>query len=65
MTSKQKKVLYRILLSGVMFIALFAMEHSGQLESLPSKWLAFILCFIPYIIIGYDVILNAVRNIRN
>jgi len=65
MTSKQKKVLYRIIISGIMFVILFAMEHGGQLDNLPSKWIALGLCLIPYLIIGYDVILKAIRNIRN
>ena len=65
MTSRQKKVLYRILISGIMFIILFAMEHTGGLEALPSKWMALVVCLVPYLIIGYDVILKAIRNIRN
>ena len=65
MTSRQKKVLYRILISGIMFVVLFAMEHSGALDRLPFKWVALACCLIPYLIIGYDVILKAIRNIRN
>ncbi len=65
MTSRQKKVLYRILIAGIMFVILFVMEHTGYLESLPSKWIAFGLCLVPYLVIGYDVILKAVHNIRN
>lgn len=65
MTDKQKKVLYRILVSGVLFIILFIAEHTGMLDQLPSPWLAFVLCLVPYLIIGYDVILKAARNIKN
>ncbi len=65
MTSKQKKVLYRIIIAGIMFVILFTMEHGGQLDSLPSKWIALGLCLVPYLIIGYDVILKAIHNIRN
>lgn len=65
MTNRQKKVLYRILIAGIMFVVLFSMEHTGRLEMLPSKWMALVLCLVPYLIIGYDVILKAVRNIRN
>lgn len=65
MTNRQKKVLYRILIAGAMFVVLFSLEHTGWLESLPSKWMAFGLCLVPYGIVGYDVILKAVRNIRN
>lgn len=65
MTSRQKKVLYRILIAGIMFVILFAMEHMGTFALLPSKWIALGLCLVPYLIIGYDVILKAVQNIRN
>lgn len=65
MTNRQKKILYRILISGVMFAVLFAMEHTGGLDQLPSRWFALGICMIPYLIIGYDVILKAIRNIRN
>lgn len=65
MTSKQKKDLYRIIVVGILFAILFYMEHAGVLERLPSPWIAFGLCLIPYLIIGYDVIAKAFRNIRN
>ena len=65
MTNRQKKVLYRILLSGIMFVILFGMEHSGRLDALPYPWMALVMCFIPYLIIGYDVIYKAILNIRN
>lgn len=57
MTNNQKKVLYRILISGVLFAVLFILEHTGKMDQLPFPWISFVLCFIPYIIIGYDVIL--------
>ncbi len=65
MTKKQKKVLHRIIVSGVLFVGLFIAEHTGMLEKLPSPWIAFGLCLIPYLIIGYDVIVKAFKNIRN
>ena len=65
MTEKQKKTLYRIIVAGILFIGLFIAEHNGTLEQLPSPWIAFFLCFIPYLIIGHDVIQKAVRNIKN
>lgn len=37
----------------------------GILEYLPYPWMAFALCLIPYLIIGYDVIGKAIKNIRN
>ena len=65
MTKKQKKVLYRIIIAGIMFIALFIAEHAGIMEEIPYPWIAFVICLIPYLIIGYDVILKAVVNIKN
>jgi len=65
MNKKQKKVLVRIIISGVLFIILFVVEHMGYLEQLPSAWITFVLCLIPYLIIGYDIIFKAARNIKN
>lgn len=65
MTVKQKKVLYRIILSGILFVILFIAEHAGVLDAMLSPWMVFVMCLIPYLIIGYDIILKAFRNIRN
>ena len=65
MTNRQRRVLYRIIISGIMFIILFVMEHAGRLDALPFDWMAIVFCLVPYLIIGYDVILKAIQNIRN
>lgn len=65
MTKKQKKVLYRIIATGIMFFVLLLAEHTGLTEKLPYSWMTFVLCLIPYLIIGYDVILAAAKNIKN
>ena len=65
MTKKQKKDLYRILLALVIFVPLFMIEHMGMLEQMPYAWMSLVLCLIPYLIVGHDVILKAIRNIRN
>lgn len=65
MTKKQKKVLYRIIAAGIMFFVLLLVEHTGLTEKLPYSWMTFVLCLIPYLIIGYDVILAAAKNIKN
>uniref|UniRef100_UPI00405758FD heavy metal translocating P-type ATPase n=1 Tax=Agathobacter sp. TaxID=2021311 RepID=UPI00405758FD len=65
MTAKQKKVLYRIIIAGILFVALFIAEHAGILERMSSPWIVGIMCLIPYLIIGHDIILKAFRNIRN
>ncbi len=55
MTRKQKKMLIRILLSALLL---------GVLLLLPVKgWWRFGLFLIPYLIIGYDILLRAVKGI--
>ena len=57
MNKKQKKVLRRILLATILVIIL---------ELLPiQEALAFILYLIPYLIIGYDILIKAWKGIKN
>ena len=64
MTKKQKKMRLRIIISLVLFAILFVCEHMGVLEPLP--WWARLLIFaVPYLIVGYDIIFKAVRNISH
>ena len=63
MTKKQKTVLVRIVISFVLFLGLFLTEHTGGFEKIGITWLPLVLCLIPYLIIGYDIILKAVKNI--
>lgn len=56
MTKKQKKMLKRILISGVLFLSLALLPIRPQLRPL--------LYLIPYAIIGRDVLFKALRNIR-
>ena len=65
MNKKQKKMLVRILVTFVLFAVLFACEHIGTLEQIDHTWILFLLYLVPYLIIGYDIILKAARNIRN
>lgn len=57
MTKKQKKTLYRILLSAVITVGLHFIPSSGIVH--------FLLYLIPYLIIGYDVLKKAVLGIIN
>lgn len=60
LTSSQRIVLFRILAASVLLVA--ASAASNILTWLPSA--AVLVCFIvPYIIISYDVIIDAVHNI--
>lgn len=57
MTRKQKKVLNRILVSAVLFIALYFVPVEGAMR--------LVLYLVPYLIIGGDVLEKAFRNILN
>ena len=64
MNKKQKQTLYRILISGALFFILLILEKTGALEALPEVGRA-LLFAVPYLIIGYDIILKAFKNIAH
>ena len=57
MNKKQKKMLVRIIAAAVLLIALSFVPATGVLR--------FILYMIPYLIIGYDILMKAGKGIRN
>lgn len=62
MTKKQKKMLIRIIISFLLLAALMVLGHMGIL---PERiGIQFVLFAVPYLIIGYDIILKAAKNIR-
>ncbi len=64
MTKKQKKMRTRIIISLILFALLLVLEKLHILDPLPK--VALFICYvIPYLIIGYDIILKAAKNIRN
>ena len=65
MNKKQKKTLARIILAAVLLAALIALEKTWLLAFLDGKWYAFVPFLVPYLIIGYDVILKAAKNIAH
>lgn len=65
MTKKQKNMLARIIIAALIFVPLFIAEHMGKLEFNFRLPLAFLLFLIPYLIVGWDILYRAVRNIRN
>lgn len=65
MTKKQKKMLIRILVSFVLFAILFVCEHTGALEPWEGSWFLFVIYVVPYLIVGYDIIFKAARNISH
>lgn len=64
MTEKQKKMLGRIIAAFVLFVALLIAEHTGMLENV-NVWIQFVVYLVPYVIIGYDIVYKAVRNISH
>ena len=57
MNRKQKKMLARILISAVLLVALNFIPVTG--------WLRFVCYMVPYLIIGYDILIKAGKGIMN
>lgn len=62
MTKKQKNMLLRIISSFILLAVLMICEHIGILPE--NIWIQLILFLVPYLIIGYDIIVKAAKNIR-
>lgn len=65
MMKKQKIMLYRIIAVAVIYVPLFVLEHMGKLEFQSEIPVQFLLFMIPYLIVGWDIIYRAVRNISH
>ena len=65
MTKKQKKMLMRIILALVLFAGLFVCEHAGLFTAIEHTAFLFLIYLVPYLIIGYDIIYKAARNISH
>ena len=61
MTAKQKKVLYRIIISAVLLAAIWIVSEFADMP----WWLEGILYLIPYFVIGYDILKKAGKGILN
>lgn len=59
MTKKQKKVLYRIIASIVLLVAIIILTKFVTL----NKWVELLLYLVPYLVIGYDILKKAVKGI--
>ena len=57
MNKKQKKMLTRIIISAILMIALSFAPVEGALR--------FVLYMVPYLIIGYDILIKAAKGIKN
>ena len=62
MTKKQRKMLIRIIISAVLLFGLTVFEH---FISIDYAILRTALYLVPYLIIGYDILIDAVRGIIN
>lgn len=60
MTKKQKKLLYRIIISAVLLAGLMILTPRIGLE---NKWILLVLYLVPYLIIGYDILRKAALGI--
>lgn len=57
MNKKQKKMLIRILVSAFLMICIHFLELDG--------WMRFIAYMVPYLIVGYDILIKAGKGILN
>ena len=57
MSKKQKKMLVRIIAAAVLLIVLNFIPATGIVR--------FILYLVPYLVIGYDILLKALKGIKN
>ena len=58
-------MLYRILITFVLFLALVISEKQNLFGDISDSWYMMIPFLVPYLIIEYDIILKAFRNIKN
>ena len=77
MTKKQKRLRNRILVSAALFFVLIILDKTGKLDMLSADvlsaasdgagpaWAKGFLYLVPYLIVGYDILLKAFKNIRN
>jgi len=66
MNRKQQTLLKRILLAVAGYAAVLIFDKSGVAESLQMPgWMLGVLFLFPYLLVGREVILKALKNIRN
>ena len=57
MNKKQKKVLRRIIIAAVLLVLFALLPVEGPLR--------LILFLIPYLVIGYDILIKAAKGVKN
>ena len=60
MNSKQKKVLIRIIIAGIFFIGISVFS---KISGYDNEIVMMTVYLIPYLIIGYDILIKAIKNI--
>lgn len=60
MNKKQKKMLWRIIISAVILVIANVIPLNGMLI-----WVKMVLCMVSYLVIGYDILKKAFRGILN
>lgn len=65
MTKKQKAMLSRIIAAFIIYITLAVTDHMEILPEWLWLWGKMALYLVPYVLIGWDIVYKAFRNIRN
>ena len=65
MTKKQKTMLSRIIAAFIIYITLAVTDHMEILPEWLGLWGKMALYLVPYVLIGWDIVYKAFRNIRN
>lgn len=61
MTRKQKRMLIRILIAAVLFFAALITDHTLH----PSMWIVLPIFAAAYLVVGWDILWKAIRNISH
>ena len=65
MTKKQKAMLSRIIAAFIIYITLAVTDHMEILPEGLGLWGKMALYLVPFVLIGWDIVYKAFRNIRN
>ncbi|MCH1952816.1 heavy metal translocating P-type ATPase [Enterocloster sp. OA13] len=65
MTKKQKAMLLRIIATFIVYIPLAVADHMEALPEGLGTWGKLAVYLVPYVLIGWDIVYKAFRNIKN
>ncbi|MBQ6550708.1 MAG: cadmium-translocating P-type ATPase [Lachnospiraceae bacterium] len=63
MESEHKVTVIRLIIAFVLFVVLIILKSTGVLAPLEGKWYSFLPWLLPYLVAGYDIVLEAIENI--